>query len=157
MKRRTTSGTLALVAIAIFAAGCTSIPSNTPILLDRTTERIETRSEIVYRVLRTTFDETGFSRQDVEAVRKTLEGVSTTNLSPNDKKAVDEAVRSLKTVEINLGKLGARAQFPDDTRRIFTEVVTSLKLVRQVIGTETDRKAVIQDMIDIVEKTKEKQ
>ena len=156
MKRRMRLVTPALVAIAVLTAGCTSIPSNTPILLDRTTERIETRSEIVYRVLRTTYDETGFSRQDVEAVRRTLEGVSTANLSLNDKKVVDDAVKSLKTVEVNLGRLGSKSQFADDTRRVFTESVTSLKLVRQVIGTETDRKAVIQDMIDMVEKTKEK-
>ena len=156
MESKKMASNLALIAAALFATGCSSIPSNTPILLDRTTERIETRSEIVYRVLRTTFDEAGFSRQDVEVARKSLEGIVTTNLSPADKKTVEESVKTLKVVEANLARLGSKGQFPDDTRRVFTEVVTSLKLVRQVIGTETDRKAVIQDMIDIVEKAKDK-
>jgi hypothetical protein len=156
MNRIRTTVVISLLVATTFVTGCSSIPSNTPTLLDRTTERIETRSEVVYRVLRTAYDETGFSRQDVEAARRSLEGIATNNMSPADKKAVEDAIKSLKSVESNLGKIGAKAQFPDDTKRVFTEIIASLKLVRQVIGTEIDKKALVQEMIDIAEKTKEK-
>lgn len=147
---------IAVLSICALATGCSSIPTNTGVLLDRTAERIETRSEVVTRVLRAALDEAMFSRQDVEATRKSLEGITGVNLSPVDKKTLEEAVKTLRSVETNLGKLKSMERVSDDSRRVFSEAVTSIRFVRQVVGTETDKKAVIQDMIDLFDKTKEK-
>jgi hypothetical protein len=134
--------------------GCSSIPTNTPILLDRTTDRIETRSEVVTKAFRTTLDEAAFVRGDVEAARKALETITTTTLSAADKKTIDTAIKQLTSVETSLGKFKSFERVPDDSKRIFTESAATLKLIRRIMSSDMDKNALIQELINLIEKTK---
>jgi hypothetical protein len=137
-------------------SACSTIPSNTTVLLDKTSDRIETRSEVITNVLRTTLDESTFAKKDIEMVRKALESINTSKLSTNDKKIITDSVSTLTKLETNLGAISQYTKVPDDSKRIFTESVNSLKLVREVIASEIDKKTLLQNAIDALEINKDK-
>lgn len=148
---------VSVAALIMFGLNaCSSIPSNTPLLLDKTAERIETRSEVSSKTLRTVLDEATFAKGDVEAVRNALQSVDASKLSEKDKKTLADSISTLKQLELSLEKTKDYGAVPDESSRIFRDSVTSIRLVRQIIGTEVDKKALVQDMIDIIEKTKSK-
>jgi len=150
-------GSVALTAVlAAGLAGCSSIPSNTPVLLDKTSERIETRSEVISKTLRSVLDEATFVKADIEAVRTSLQSLDATKLTDKDKRVVADSVATLTQLELTLGKTKDFSPVPEESSRIFRESANSIRLVRQIIASEVDKKALVQDMIDAIEKTKGK-
>lgn len=137
--------------VCILFSGCCHIPSNTPTLIDKTSERVETRSVVVTKTLRTVLDEVNFTKGDVEGVRGTLEGINTIVLSQDDQKAVLNAIKSLIDIEKALTFEDKYALVPSETERIFKEVVISLKLLKQIVKSEIDKKELVQDVINILD------
>ncbi|MBF5040426.1 hypothetical protein INP77_13075 [Methylophilus sp. 13] len=133
-------------------SACSSIPANTAVLLDKTSERIETRSEVISQTLRTVLDESTFAKGDVEDVLKLLKNIDISTLSDDNKKAMSKAIGTLTQLETSLGKNASYSKVPEESKRIFSESVTNLKLVKQIIATEVNKKALVQNMIDIVDK-----
>lgn len=154
--RRSFSSIAITTLLATGLTACSSIPSNTPVLLDKTSERIETRSEVISKTLRSVLDEAAFAKSDVESVRTALQSLDVTKLTDKDKKVVIDSIATLKQLESTLGKTKDFAPVPEESNRIFRESANSVRLVRQIIATEVDKKALVQDMIDIIEKTKGK-
>ncbi|MCF8176618.1 MAG: hypothetical protein K9K30_15375 [Burkholderiaceae bacterium] len=148
---------ISVVALLVLGSGaCSSIPSNTPVLLDKTSERIESRSEVILKTLRSVLDEATFAKADVEAIRVGLQSIDSSNLSDKDKKIVANSIGTLKQLELTLGKTKEYGSVPEESNRIFRDSVSSIRLVRQIIATEVDKKALVQDMINIFEKNKGK-
>lgn len=154
---RQSFSTMTIAALLVTGlTACSSIPSNTPVLLDKTSERIETRSEVISKTLRSVLDEAAFAKADVEAVRTSLQSLDVTKLTDKDKKAVADSITTLKKLEHTLGKTKDFGSVPEESSRIFSESANSIRLVRQIIASEVDKKALVQGMIDTIEKSKTK-
>lgn len=135
-------------------SGCCGIPPNTPLLLEKTSERIETRSIVVSKTLRTVLDEASFTKADIQEARTALEGIDKSQLTSKDQTILQDVIKGLGQAERALDFSGKYSSVPKETERIFGECVISLKLVQQIVNTEVDKKELVQDMINIIEKPK---
>ena len=135
---------------------CSTVPANTPVLLAKTSERIETRSQIISKTLRSVLDEATFAKADVEEVRNALQSIDATKLTDKDKKTITDSIATLKQLESTLGKTKEFINVPEESNRIFRESANSIRLVQQIIATEIDKKALVQHTIDAIEKVKGK-
>jgi len=142
---------LALGMVGVFwGAGCSDIPSNTPLLLEKTCDRIETRSAVVTRTLRTVLDEAAFTQADIAEVKSELAKIDPSALAAEDQKMLQDGIRKLGEVEQALGALAKYGSVPPETERIFGETVKGLEIVHEIISAEIDKKALVQNMIDII-------
>ena len=138
------------ICIIGLCAGCCSIPSKTPTLIRLTNERIQDRAVVISQSFQTVLDEVEFTRMDVEDVRKTLEAFDTTNLTADQQTSLASCIQNLQDIEQKLTFDEPIRRMPADTRRIFEDIGSSLRLVQEVIGTEVDRQHLVEDMIEIL-------
>ncbi|MFC0350407.1 hypothetical protein [Undibacterium danionis] len=148
------TGLVLTLGVSVF--GCTSIPPNTPILIDKVSERIETRGEVVSKAFRTVLDESTFVKDDLQDARSKLQSIDKSKLSEKDQKALGEALTTLNRDYANLEKMKSWDTVPENTRKILQESANHLRFVKQMIAAELDKKALAQEIIDLIEKNKSK-
>lgn len=105
---------------------------------------------MVTRTLRTVLDEAAFTQGDIAELKSELAKIDPNALAAKDQKVLQDAIGKLGEVERALGALEKYRSVPGETDRILTETVKSLEIVREIISAEIDKKALIQNMIDII-------
>jgi hypothetical protein len=138
----------------LVASSCCSIPSNTPKLIGLTNERIENHTVAVTAALQLTIDEAAFAREDIEAVREELMALRAgAELSDENAKVLDVAISELTRVAKDLDFEENVRNMPRNTERVMGEVAASLRLVQEIVGSEVDKRQLIEDMISAFKRT----
>jgi hypothetical protein len=102
----------------------------------------------------TVFQESRLSKDDAADAKKELDKIDATKLSADEQKAFAAAQKAIAEIQKGLNFKPNYETLPGNSKRVFEDVVVSLKTVRQVIGTEVDKKQLVQDTMQALNQVK---
>ena len=153
MLRREWKLLAALSAVATLAA-CSSVPANTPKLIDLTSERIENQSTVLIKAYQNVLDQSRFSKDDAGDAKAALAKINVASLSEDDQKALAAANKSIGNIQSGLDFNKNYDTLGERSKSVFDQSLASLKTVRQVVATEVDKKQLVEDSVSTLEKIK---
>ena len=141
-----------VLVFAVVSTSCSSIPPNAPSLLNVASERIETRSEVVVKVLRTASDEAGFVAADIKGVRFGLSSIDLSGLSVPDKEKLASAIKTLESSEKSLIAINGYGKVSDESKQVFEQSVGGIRLVSGILSESVENEAIIDRAIGLITK-----
>jgi hypothetical protein len=145
---------VAALSAALVLAACSSVPANTPRLIDLTSERIENQSTVLLKGYQNVLDQSRFSKDDAADAKQALEQIDASKLSADEQKALAAANKAIVSIQKGLDFKGNYDTLADKSKKVFEEVVASLKVVRQVVATEVDKKQLVQEALQTLNQVK---
>jgi len=147
-----------MIVFLFIVTGCSSIPPNTPLLIEKNYERIEVRSAIVTTVLQSLLDDLSLSKRDIDEIIKELCEIDISSLSDADQKSHLKQIQILESVSMSFNDWGQKAgNVPEETKRIFSTVVKDFKYIELIVKHDIDKRKFVQHLIDVIDIDKERE
>ena len=143
-----------VLSVALALGACSSIPPNTPRLVDLTAERVENQSRVLIASYQNVLDQAKFARDDAADAGAALDKLDATKLSSGEQEALKAAKSAIGDIQKFLDFGDKRQALVGSSTRVFEDVGTSLRTVRQVVATEVDKKLLVEDTMQTLKQLK---
>lgn len=139
---------MSLICMLLFTTGCSSIPSNIPNLINKTSNTIDHQAILSTNEWKASIATAKSSKMLLELIYGTLENIDKTTFTPEQKKSIEKFEKGYLIVLKQLNSIIEQQQEPEVTLENFEKLTNALRFANSYISKDIDEQERVNTVIN---------